>query len=65
MNNVYTATCGADVVGRDEDLFALLDWLGPIHESGESIAVWQGAVLVLVIDGGGHTTYLTDPEGQP
>jgi hypothetical protein len=59
---VYTATVGADVLAYDNDLDDLLAWVGQIHEAGESIAVWRGAALVLVIDGQGHTIYLSDPE---
>jgi hypothetical protein len=63
--NIYTATVAADVLASDDDLYALLGEVGAIHERGESIAVWQGAALVLVIDGAGHTIYLQQPEGQP
>jgi hypothetical protein len=64
MNTVYTATCGADVIGCEDSLAALLEEIGAIHEAGESVAVWRGAVLVLVVDGQGHTVYLTDPEAH-
>jgi hypothetical protein len=64
MTEPYTATVGADVIGCEDSLAALLGEIGAIHESGESIAVWRGATLVLVIDGAGHTTYL-NPEGRP
>ena len=62
--NIYYATCGCDLIHADTSLRALLDWLGGIHESGECVAVWRGAALVLVIDGQGHTIYLTDPEAH-
>jgi hypothetical protein len=64
MNGTYYATCGTDLVHADDDLRALLDWVGDVHETGDSIAVWCGAALVLVIDGAGHTIYLSDPEAQ-
>jgi hypothetical protein len=64
MNTVYTATCGADILAFNDSLTDLLDWVGDIHEDGEDVAVWRGPVLVLVIDGAGHTTYLTDPEAH-
>jgi hypothetical protein len=60
----YTATVGTDVLAYYDDLRDLLDWVGGIHETGENIAVWKGATLVLVIDGQGHTIYLTDPEAH-
>jgi hypothetical protein len=64
MTEPYVATVGADLIHADTCLRALLDWLGAVHESGESIAVWRGAVLVLVIDGAGHTIYIQKPEAH-
>jgi hypothetical protein len=65
MTTVYTATCGADILAFNDSLRDLLDWLGDVHERGDSIAVWLGSALILVIDGQGHTTYLQQPGGVP
>jgi hypothetical protein len=64
MTTPYTATVGADVIGCEDCLAALLGEIGAIHEAGECVAVWRGAALVLVIDGAGHTIYLSDPEAH-
>jgi hypothetical protein len=64
MNSTYYATCGTDLVHADDDLRALLDWLGDVHEAGDWIVVWRDAAVILVIDGAGHTIYVSDPEGQ-
>jgi hypothetical protein len=64
MTEPYTATVGADVIGCEDSLAALLEEIGPIHEQGDSIAIWQGSALLVVIDGQGHTVYLTDPEAH-
>jgi hypothetical protein len=64
MTEPYTATVGPDVLDFDTDLYALLRRIGAVHEQGDCVAVWQGPVLVLAIDGAGHTTYLSDPEAH-
>jgi hypothetical protein len=61
MTTPYYATVGTDWLCTEDDLHDLLDWVGGVHETGESIAVWRGNTLVLVIDGQGHTIYLSDP----
>jgi hypothetical protein len=64
MTIPYFATCGADILAFNDSLRDLLDWIGDIHEAGEDVAVWRGPVLVLAIDGRGHTIYLSDPEAH-
>jgi hypothetical protein len=59
----YVATIGSDIVAINDSLAGILDWLGDIHEDGDSIAIWQGSALLVVIDGRGHTIHL-NPEGR-
>jgi hypothetical protein len=64
MTQIFMATVGADILAYHRHLDGLVDWLRGIHEEGDSIAIWAGPVLVLVINPDGTTTRLQPEEAQ-
>jgi hypothetical protein len=64
MSRIYMATVGADILAYHTTLEGLVDWLGCIHEEGDSIAVWDGPVLILVLGPDGSVTDLRPAEAR-